>query len=317
VAELPDRPSDANLARRLEGLGDTSGLAVALGDAAGCIEWVNAAFQRLTGHAVAELTGKRLDLLQGLDIGEPALDYVLTRFRSGESSRLRIPTRRERGRSERWLDIEVRPLGPDDGFAVLVSDVTERKLAPPGPKVRARPAGHLEDRDPRAPSTSPGPSPVPRLTLRLVDVSGLVIQNYDLLEAAVSGRTLLDLDLAGNLPSVKADVVRLREVLVSLVRQAADALAGAPGTIRVRTSVSQGEAFPGGVELEVRDTGWGAERARFASAMGASSPHAAHRVLGLAEIRGIVQGHGGTLAITSRSCEGTRAVVTFPCRVDG
>ena len=91
MAELPDRPSDTTLARRLESLGDTSGLAIALGDAAGCIEWVNAAFQRLTQHTAAEITGKRFDLLPGLDLGEPAVDYVLTRFRSGESSRLEIP----------------------------------------------------------------------------------------------------------------------------------------------------------------------------------------------------------------------------------
>jgi len=307
VAELPDRPFDVTLARRLESLGDTFGLAIALGDPAGCIEWVNPAFQRLTLYTAAEMTGKRLDLLRGLDIGDPALDYVLTRFRRGESSRLEIPTRREPGRVERRLDIEVRPLGPDEGFVVLVRDVTGRKLA---------------ERDPESPSkecdasTSRTPSTVPRLMLQPVDVSRLVMESRDLLEAAASGRTLLDLDLDGNLPRVQADVVRLREVLVGLVRHAADALAGASGTIRVQTSLNQESSPAGGVELEVRDKGWG-EGARLASTTSAdSSRHGVRRVLSLAEIRSIVEGHGGTLAVTSPNSEGNRAVVTIPCRVD-
>jgi PAS domain S-box-containing protein len=305
VAELSDRPFDAALARRLESLGDTSGIAVALGDAAGCIEWVNEAFQRLTLYTAAEMIGKRLDLLRGLDIGDPALDYVLTRFRSGESSRLEIPTRREPGRGERWLDIEVRPLGRDEGFVVLVSDVTGSKLAQRDPEGRAPASGRLER--PEAP-TPPAPSPVPTLSLQPVDVSLLVMESCDLLEAAVSGRTLLDLDLDGNLPWVQADFVRLREVLVSLVRHAADALAGAPGAICVRTSLGLDGSGHAAVELDVRDTGSRAERAHLARAVGSGS----WRIRGLAEIRNLVEAHGGRLALTTQPGEGSRALVVLP-----
>jgi PAS domain S-box-containing protein len=309
LAELPDFPTDPVLARKLQRVGSPAGVAIALGDAAGCIEWVNAAFQRLTGYAAAEMTGKRLDLLRGLDIGASALDYVMSRFRRGEPSHLEIRTRATGARDARRLAIEVRPLGPDQGFVALVRDVTARKLAERETK-HAPGRAQAERRD----ATQPRPTPVPRLTLRPVDVSRLVMESCDLLEAAVSGRTLLDLDLDGNLPRVLADVVRLREVLVNLVRHAADALAGASGTIRVQTSLHQESSPPGGVELEVRDTGWGSERARLAAAPGAgSSPHGARRVLSLAEIRGIVESHGGALAIASGAQEGTRALVVLPC----
>lgn len=305
MAEPPERPSDPVLARKLERAGDPTGRGVAIGDAAGCIEWVNAAFQRLTGYPAAELCGKRIDLLRGLDVGAPALDHVLTRFRRGEPARLEIPARGTSGDSRRWLDIEVVPLGPDEGFVALVRDVTARKRAEQGGE--ARRTATVD------PTTAPsGPTPVPRLTLQPVDLSLLVMQSYELLEASVSGRTLLDLDLAGNLPPVGVDVLRLREVLVSLVLHAAEGLAGAPGAIRVRTGLRGQGSRPQAVELEVRDTGF-AERVRLAGSFDPSRSRRSLRVLGLSEIRAVVEAHGGRLALTSHPEQGTRALALLPC----
>jgi PAS domain S-box-containing protein len=299
VAEPPERLADPAHARKLERVRAAPGDAIALGDAAGCIEWVNAAFQQLAGYTAAEMAGKRLDVLRGLDIGGPALDYVMTRFRRGEPSRLQIRTPAKRGRDERWLDIEVEPLGPDEGFVARVRDVTQRRRT----------------EHPAAPMASPGtvgdppqrPAPVPKLTLRPVDVSRLVMESWDLLETAVPGSTLVDLDLDGNLPLLQADGERLQEVLVGLVRHAADALEGAPGAICVRTSPARLGAERVGVELEVLERG-------SAGGPPAMAPLAQRRQreADLPAMRRIVEAHGGSLSITSRPGEDRRAVVTLP-----
>jgi PAS domain S-box-containing protein len=300
------------LARKLRRVGSPVGVAIALGDPAGCVEWVNAAFQRLTGYTTAEMTGKRLDLLRGLELGKPALYYVMNRIRRGEPSHLEICTKDGAPLGARWLAIEVRPLGPDEGFVALVRDETERRMAEGGADRRRHPrrGSHLS---PARSSVAPNDQPKPVLVLRPVNVSHLVMQSCELLEAAVSGRTLLDLDLAGYLPTVLADVAHLRKVVVSLVHRAAEDLAGAQGSIRVRTSLIRDEE--GGREdqvgLEVRDTGWGPERVSLAHDVTPLRPTA--RILSLAEIQGIVDAHGGSLTIASDARAGTRALMVIPC----
>jgi nitrogen-specific signal transduction histidine kinase len=138
------------------------------------------------------------------------------------------------------------------------------------------------------------------------------MQSCELLEAAVSGRTLLDLDLAGNLPSVLADVGTLREVVVSLVRHAAENLEGAPGTIRVRTSLVPTQKGDGRqVGLEVRHTGWGMETPNLHD--GFLPGGRASGNLGIAEVRAIAESQGGSLSIASGQGACTRILVLIPC----
>lgn len=307
---LPDVPSDPALLRKLERLGAPPGVAVALGDPAGCVEWVNGAFQRLTGYPAAELTGKRLDLFRGLDIGEPALDYVMARFRQGIRSRLEIRTRGSRRHPPRWLDVEVVPLGPDEGFAAIVRDVTERRSRDPERREEAD-AAREEPSPTRCDVDPSGPAPVPRLALKRTDLSMLVMQSYELLEAALPRHTLLDLDLAGNLPAVKADVPQLRQALVSLVRHAADSLEGAPGAVRVRTGLRQESSRVTGIELEVRDTGF-ADTVPTARTV-ASRTRPTQPLLGLPEIRRLIEAHRGSFEFARRPGVGGRALAVLPC----
>lgn len=301
MAQLPDFPSDPALLRKLERVGNPVGVAVALGDSAGCIEWVNGSFEQLTGYGAAELTGKRLELFRGLDIGEPALDYVMARFRRGEASRLEIRTVGSRRHPPRWLAIEVRPLGRDEGFVALVRDLSgQRRGTDSGGDGLSR-SGAVEGRHTPSGRRLSGP-----LYMRPVDLSQMVMQSCELLEAAVSGRTLLDLDLAGNLPLVLADPARLREVAVGLVRRAAEALEGAPGGICVRTSLAHERGGGQGVVLEVRSARWGAERPDSSTFLPGDP---AARELELAEVLASVEAHGGSISITSDPRAGTRVVL--------
>jgi PAS domain S-box-containing protein len=489
---LPDDPA---LARKLALVALRTESAVALGDAEGCVEWVNAAFERITGYRAEEIRGKRFDLLGGLDPGTSTLDFVLTRFQRGESSRLEVPARSKDG-SSLWLAVEVQPLGDppgSQGFIAVATDVTERRRAAealaeseeryrqlvelsPDPigvhcggrwvflnAVAARLLGAerpeellgravldsvhpdsrpaVEERIERVLRTG---EPVPpalvrvlrvdgstasveitgarvthagepavqlvardlssrrraeserlasvareeesrrgealatlarglarelegvvgtvlaetdgalaepwseevagrslrairraalrggRVTGQLVayagrrdlvreplDLSRLVLRTCELVEASLASRALLSLDLAGNLPPVLGDALKLREVIASLVRNASEAVAQG-GTITVRTSLA--EEAPGGsgaggprVRLEVIDNGCGMDRETLARAFEPFfSTRGAKRGLGLAAVQGIVAAHGGRARLASRPGAGTTATVELP-----
>ncbi len=100
----------------------------------------------------------------------------------------------------------------------------------------------------------------------------------------------------------------LREALLNLVQNALDAMPGG-GTLRIRTSVSEGE-----VTVEVSDTGTGmSEEVRerafepFFTTKGVNGTG-----LGLAEVYGIARRHRGRAEIVSAPGAGTAVRLTFP-----
>ena len=126
-------PQSPGMARRIALVASRTAHAVVIGDSAGCVEWVNAAFTRITGHPPEDVLGKRLDLLDAdAETRADAAAYVRSRFQRGEPSHLEIPTRTKSGRSL-WLALEIQPLrdenGESDGWVALAADVTERKQA--------------------------------------------------------------------------------------------------------------------------------------------------------------------------------------------
>jgi PAS domain S-box-containing protein len=134
VRKPPDSlPQSPSIARRIALVASRTSHAVVIGDASGCVEWVNAAFTRITGHEPEDVLGKRLDLLDAdAETRADAAAYVRSRFQRGEASQLEIPTRTKSGRSL-WLALEIQPLrgedGASEGWVALAADVTERKQA--------------------------------------------------------------------------------------------------------------------------------------------------------------------------------------------
>ncbi len=126
--------------------------------------------------------------------------------------------------------------------------------------------------------------------------------------AATAGVTLATA-IDGDLPLLEIDPVRIREVLTNLV---ANALRHTPSGGAV--TLGGGTAEPGWVTLTVADTGPGIDPALL--------PHVFDRFikgddsrgsgLGLAIARGLVEAHGGTIAVTTPAGGGTTFAVRLP-----
>jgi two-component system sensor kinase FixL len=124
----------------------------------------------------------------------------------------------------------------------------------------------------------------------------------------------LSLRLDRDLPAVKADALQIEQVIVNLVRNAAEALADA-GRRDGRVAIEAEWDGTDGVIVRVRDNGPGfdpglAERA--------TTPFATTKAdglgLGLSLARSIVEAHGGRLAIES-TASGAAVSFTLPALV--
>ncbi len=120
----------------------------------------------------------------------------------------------------------------------------------------------------------------------------------------------LNLAPAGSVARVGIDAAELREVLINLLFNAADAMPEG-GRIEITTRQSR---TPGSAELEVRDSGHGmpeAVRARifepFYSTKGAKGSG-----LGLAVAYSIITRHGGAITVESEMGQGTTFVLRLP-----
>ena len=148
-----------------------------------------------------------------------------------------------------------------------------------------------------------------------------------LLQASVTKKAAVHLDLARELPLVEADPAQIQQVVMNLLTNASDALGDGPGTIGIRTGVleadrarlSSGYPAEGLIEgryvfVEVSDTGFGMDantKARMFEPF--FTTKFTGRGLGLAAVLGIVRGHGGTILVESTPGKGTTFTVLFPC----
>ncbi|MGQ0635793.1 MAG: response regulator [Planctomycetaceae bacterium] len=162
--------------------------------------------------------------------------------------------------------------------------------------------------------------------LEAVDLSALALEMQQLLEATVAGRARLIGQFASDVPRVAADPTQMRQVLLNLILNAAEALPDSGGTIHLTTGVANLTAehlaalAPGVdleegrfVRLEVSDTGVGLTdevRARMFDPF--FSTRATGRGLGLSMVLGIVKRHRGAIQVDSEVGAGTTIAVLLP-----
>jgi signal transduction histidine kinase len=134
----------------------------------------------------------------------------------------------------------------------------------------------------------------------------------------------LDLQVPDGVPSIRADVTQIRQILLNLAANAQDAMPRG-GTLHVSVqpvvvtgeSPRDGDAVAPGpyVELRVQDTGTGmdeATRLRVFEPFFTTKPAGSGTGLGLAMVYGCVRMHGGHIRCESQPGQGTAFVMRFP-----
>lgn len=117
--------------RKLSAVASLTNNQVILTDAAGRIEWVNAAFVAQTGYALNEIRGQRPgDILQGAGANAAVNELLARKMAAGESVETEFLNYTRAGR-EYWIAIEARPTFDDEGnlanYVAIGTDVTARK----------------------------------------------------------------------------------------------------------------------------------------------------------------------------------------------
>ncbi len=165
-----------------------------------------------------------------------------------------------------------------------------------------------------------------KLVIQDTDLNHLVSEMTHLLKVSIGKRVALRLDLASQLPMVKADATQLRQVVMNLVVNASDAIGDRDGVISIRTASIDATAeilsahylepnLPPGpyVLVEVTDTGEGMDPATLGRIFDPFfTTKFTGRGLGLAAVLGIVRGHHGAIKVESAPGEGTTFRLLLP-----
>lgn len=158
------------------------------------------------------------------------------------------------------------------------------------------------------------------------DLKELIQETASLMEAAVHRNVLIRYVFGGQLPVVEADPTQVRQVLMNLITNAAEAIGDRNGTIYLTTGVAHcdraeldravlgEERQPGAYAfVEVRDDGCGmapATRKRIFEPF--FSTKFTGRGLGLAASLGIIKGHGGAVTVISTEGAGSTLRMLLP-----
>ncbi len=160
-----------------------------------------------------------------------------------------------------------------------------------------------------------------------VDLSRMVSEMEHLLAVTTSKKVVIKYELIPDLPAVEADTSQLRQVIMNLISNAAEAIGSSSGVVSVRTGVADvdskyladtflNDELEKGcyVFLEVSDTGCGMDTETREKIFDPFfSTKFAGRGLGLAAVIGIIRGHGGAIKVYSEPSRGSTFKVLLPC----
>ncbi len=165
-----------------------------------------------------------------------------------------------------------------------------------------------------------------KLLVEPLNLNGVVQNMVQLLRASIGKDIRLELEPSAETVAVQGDDTQLRQVLLNLVTNAAEAIGPAVGKVVIRTGLLQVTApatgrsnftseVPSGryAYLEVEDTGSGISAGDLEKIFDPFfTTKFSGRGLGLAAVLGIVKGHQGTVVVDSRSGSGSRFRILLP-----
>jgi two-component system, chemotaxis family, CheB/CheR fusion protein len=166
-----------------------------------------------------------------------------------------------------------------------------------------------------------------RFVVESIDLSDLVREIASLIRSSIPRTVVIELHLAKGLPPIHADATQIRQLVMNLVINGAEAIGdGKQGSVRLTTREEQLDeesirvGFPGDelkpgtyVSLEVADQGTGMDDATKAKIFDPFfTTKFTGRGLGLSAALGIVRGHHGAIRVDSVLGRGTDFKVFFP-----
>lgn len=165
-----------------------------------------------------------------------------------------------------------------------------------------------------------------KLKLETVDVGELIREMADLLFVSISKKIKLEFAFSETPLYVRGDPGQLRQVVMNLVANAAEAIGDRPGRIRLATRLVQsapehvhdGPSVSGrnngaNVCFEVEDDGAGMAQEDISRIFDPFyTTKFTGRGLGLAVVLGIVKGHNGHIYVQSEPGKGTKFTLQFP-----
>jgi PAS domain S-box-containing protein len=165
-----------------------------------------------------------------------------------------------------------------------------------------------------------------RFVVEAVSLNDVVDEMGRLLEVSIPKKVVLRYDLVDGLPSVEADTTQIRQVVMNLVTNAADAMENRSGVITIATGLIEAdqryldetyahEDLSEGyyVSLEVSDTGCGMDKGVQERMFDPFfTTKSTGRGLGMAAVMGIVRGHRGAIRVYSEPERGTTFKILLP-----
>jgi signal transduction histidine kinase len=159
----------------------------------------------------------------------------------------------------------------------------------------------------------------PTPTVELVPLSALLHEVVVAAQARTQ-QVSIALEQAAGLPDVRGDRMLLREALLNVVSNAAEACAASKGdvSVRVRSVVSPGGSTAPLVEVVIADTGPGIPRAHLGRLFvpGFTTKETGSGV-GLAIAERVVAAHHGRITVDSEEGRGTTITITLPTDKSG
>ncbi len=166
-----------------------------------------------------------------------------------------------------------------------------------------------------------------RFSVERVSLPDLVRDMVQLLKAMIPKHVELHCHFREGLPSVEADPEQVRQVVMNLITNAAEAIGERPGKVVIKLSeryvsdqelehyLREGAPAATYLCLEVEDDGDGMGQETLSRIFDPFfTTKFKGRGLGLAAVLGIVRTHRGAIRVESRQDAGTRAIVLWPER---
>ncbi len=165
-----------------------------------------------------------------------------------------------------------------------------------------------------------------KFVLETLDLNFLLEEMLHMLQVSISKKIGLRLQSYKSLPTVNVDATQIRQIVMNLVINAAEAIGDSSGTISITTGLVDcdsnylrnawlNEMIPDGlyVYLEVADTGCGMTEDTLAKIFDPFfTTKFTGRGLGMSAVLGIVRGHKGAIKVYSEPGKGTSFKILLP-----